>query len=148
MSTESLEHQADTHVEAASHGPSDATYVKIAAILAGLTALEVTTYFVDFGPLFLPTLLTLMTIKFLTVVAYFRRIVLARSVTPGTSASWSTPTQLTGSVSTHTYASNSKARRSSATTAIRRPRVQTRAGMPQDRAANLLGWRRPAHSTR
>ena len=74
MSTESLEHQADTHVEAVSHGPTDATYVKIAAILAGLTALEVTTYFVDFGPLFLPVLLTLMTIKFLTVVAYFMHL--------------------------------------------------------------------------
>ena len=78
MSTESLEHQAETqtdvHADAASHGPSDATYIKIAAILAGLTALEVTTYFVDFGPLFLPTLLTLMTIKFLTVVAYFMHL--------------------------------------------------------------------------
>jgi cytochrome c oxidase subunit 4 len=77
MSTESLEH-AETFpgedVAHESHHPTDATYVKVAAILAGLTALEVTTYFVDFGPLFLPVLITLMVIKFLTVVAYFMHL--------------------------------------------------------------------------
>ena len=77
MSTESLEH-AETFpgedVAHESHHPTDATYIKVAAILAGLTALEVTTYFVDFGPLFLPVLITLMVIKFLTVVAYFMHL--------------------------------------------------------------------------
>ena len=34
-----------------------------------LTALEVSTYCVDFGPLFMPVLLILMIIKFFTVVA-------------------------------------------------------------------------------
>ena len=32
------------------------------------------TYFVDFGPLFLPVLITLMVIKFLIVVAYFMHL--------------------------------------------------------------------------
>ena len=48
--------------------------MRVAIILAALTALEVATYFLDFGPLFLPVLITLMTIKFLTVVAYFMHL--------------------------------------------------------------------------
>jgi len=79
MSTESLEHHATESfpgedIEHEHKHPTDATYVKVAAILAALTALEVSTYFLDFGPLFLPVLLTLMTIKFLTVVAYFMHL--------------------------------------------------------------------------
>jgi cytochrome c oxidase subunit 4 len=78
MSTESLEHHAESFpgedVEHEHKHPTDATYIKVAAILAALTALEVSTYFLDFGPLFLPVLLTLMTIKFLTVVAYFMHL--------------------------------------------------------------------------
>ena len=50
---------------------SIAGYIKIAAILAALTALEVSTYFVDFGPAFLPVLLTLMCVMFFIVVSYF-----------------------------------------------------------------------------
>jgi cytochrome c oxidase subunit 4 len=76
MSTESLEHPAEAHgadPHTADH-PSDALYVRVALILAALTALEVATYFLDFGPLFLPVLITLMTIKFLTVVAYFMHL--------------------------------------------------------------------------
>jgi len=34
------------------HGMSDAGYVRIALILASITALEVSTYYVDFGVLF------------------------------------------------------------------------------------------------
>ena len=79
MSTESLEHHAaesfpGEDVEHEHKHPTDGTYIKVAAILAALTALEVSTYFLDFGPLFLPVLLTLMTIKFLTVVAYFMHL--------------------------------------------------------------------------
>jgi cytochrome c oxidase subunit 4 len=76
MSTESLEHPAEAHgadAHTADH-PTDALYVRVALILAALTALEVATYFLDFGPLFLPVLITLMTIKFLTVVAYFMHL--------------------------------------------------------------------------
>jgi cytochrome c oxidase subunit IV len=52
----------------------DSFYVKIAAFLAILTALEVSTYFFDFGPLFLPTLLTLMAIKFFSVAWFFMHL--------------------------------------------------------------------------
>lgn len=56
------------------HGLSDLGYVKIAVILAVLTAIEVSTYYVDFGPLFLPTLLVLMVVKFFIVVSYFMHL--------------------------------------------------------------------------
>lgn len=53
---------------------SDFFYVKIAIILAVLTALETSTYWVDFGPLFLPALLTMMSIKFVMVVLFFMHL--------------------------------------------------------------------------
>src|SRR5215211_2683369 len=53
---------------------SDASYVRIAIILAFLTAVEVSTYYVDFGPLFLPLLLVLMSIKFFMVVWFFMHL--------------------------------------------------------------------------
>ena len=46
------------------HGMSDAGYIRIAIILAAITGLEVSTYYVDFGVLFLPALLIMMVIKF------------------------------------------------------------------------------------
>jgi cytochrome c oxidase subunit 4 len=54
--------------------PKDSLYIVVALILAVLTALEVMTYYVDFGPLFLPTLLTLMAVKFLLVVLFFMHL--------------------------------------------------------------------------
>lgn len=74
MSTTVAEHAEHGHDEHAEHGMSIAGYIKIAAILAGLTALEVSTYFVDFGPAFLPVLLTLMCVKFFIVVSYFMHL--------------------------------------------------------------------------
>jgi cytochrome c oxidase subunit 4 len=59
---------------AAEHGVKDREYVVIALILAALTAIEVSTYYVDFGPLFLPVLLVLMVAKFLIVVSYFMHL--------------------------------------------------------------------------
>lgn len=56
------------------HGMTDAGYVKIALILALITALEVSTYYVDFGPLFMPALLTMMVVKFVMVVSYFMHL--------------------------------------------------------------------------
>jgi len=64
----------DTHADAHQHGMSDAGYVKIAIILAAITALEVSTYYVDFGPLFMPALLTMMVVKFVMVVSYFMHL--------------------------------------------------------------------------
>ncbi len=57
-----------------SHGASDKQYVVIALILAALTAIEVSTYYVDFGPLFMPTLFVLMIVKFVIVVSYFMHL--------------------------------------------------------------------------
>ena len=53
---------------------TDMFYVRIAVVLAILTALETSTYWVDFGPLFLPALLTMMAIKFVMVVLFFMHL--------------------------------------------------------------------------
>jgi cytochrome c oxidase subunit 4 len=66
------DHPVDAHDE---HAPkSDGYYIKIALILAVLTAIETSTYWVDFGPLFMPTLLIMMVIKFLMVVMIFMHL--------------------------------------------------------------------------
>ena len=57
-----------------SHGASDKQYIVIALILAALTAIEVSTYYIDFGPLFMPTLFVLMIVKFVIVVSYFMHL--------------------------------------------------------------------------
>ena len=69
MSTATESHE-DTH----EHGMSDAGYIKIALILAAITALEVSTYYVDFGPFFLPSLIIMMVVKFFMVVSYFMHL--------------------------------------------------------------------------
>ncbi|NBO33844.1 MAG: hypothetical protein EBV02_05680 [Actinobacteria bacterium] len=69
-------HGAATHgaTEHAEHGMSTRGYISIALILAAITALEVSTYYVDFGPLFLPALLIMMAVKFVIVVSYFMHL--------------------------------------------------------------------------
>ncbi len=64
----------ETHEDTHEHGMSDAGYIKIAVILALITALEVSTYYVDFGPLFMPALLIMMVVKFVMVVSYFMHL--------------------------------------------------------------------------
>jgi cytochrome c oxidase subunit 4 len=56
------------------HGASDFQYIIIAAVLAGLTALEVALSYLDAGPFFIPLLLILMAIKFVTVVSFFMHL--------------------------------------------------------------------------
>ena len=56
------------------HGMSNAGYVRIARILAAITALEVSTYYVDFGPLFRPALMVMMVVTFVMVVSYFMHL--------------------------------------------------------------------------
>ena len=57
------------------HGhASDALYVKVFAVLFLITAAEVATYVVDIGDFLLPVLLTLMTVKFALVVAFFMHL--------------------------------------------------------------------------
>src|SRR5262245_533513 len=64
---------ADTYGEG-HHGATDKQYIIIAAILAAVTAAEVTLTYIDVGPIFLPTLLILMAAKFLMVVSYFMHL--------------------------------------------------------------------------
>ena len=81
MTTHTTEHTAASHgdsahggAEHAEHGMSTRGYINIALILAAITALEVSTYYVDFGPLFLPALLVMMVVKFFMVVSYFMHL--------------------------------------------------------------------------
>jgi cytochrome c oxidase subunit IV len=80
MSTDTAasEHVAEAHGEAhdhaAEHHKPDSHYIKIALFLAALTALETSTYYVDFGPLFMPSLMIMMVIKFVVVVLFFMHL--------------------------------------------------------------------------
>ncbi len=60
-----------THEE---HHPSDVEYVRTAVILAILTALEVSTFYVDFGWASVPMLIVLMSVKFLFVAGIFMHL--------------------------------------------------------------------------
>ncbi len=64
----------ETHDHDHGHEMSDMAYIKIALILAAITGLEVSTYYVDFGVLFMPALLAMMVIKFVMVVSYFMHL--------------------------------------------------------------------------
>lgn len=74
--SERSEHSRSDAHDHSEHGEhkSNSYYVKVALILAGLTALETSTYWIDFGPLFMPALLTMMTVKFLMVVSLFMHL--------------------------------------------------------------------------
>ncbi len=61
----------DTHD---GHQPTVAEYVQIAGVLFVLTAMEFSTYFIEFGPLHIPLLLLLMGIKFALVVGVFMHL--------------------------------------------------------------------------
>jgi len=63
---------SEVHAEYSHH--TDWIYIRVAVVLAALTALEVSTYYVDFGPVFLPMLLVLMSIKFVLVVLFFMHL--------------------------------------------------------------------------
>jgi cytochrome c oxidase subunit 4 len=69
-------HELTGHVEDHGHKPNS-FYIKTAIALAIVTGLEVGLYYLDIGKLFLlflPTLLILMVIKFLTVVSNFMHL--------------------------------------------------------------------------
>jgi len=63
-------HEYDAHTD---HKP-DSYYVKIALALALITGLEVAVSYMDIGALFLPVLLILMAIKFVSVVSVFMHL--------------------------------------------------------------------------
>lgn len=56
------------------HHPTPRQYVQVAVVLAVLTALEVSLFYVDVGAAALPTLIVLMTVKFGLVVAWFMHL--------------------------------------------------------------------------
>ena len=66
--------EEETHQEHHDHGLSDVGYIKVALLLAVLTAVEVATYFWDLGVLEVPSLLILMVVKFQIVVSYFMHL--------------------------------------------------------------------------
>jgi cytochrome c oxidase subunit IV len=59
----------DVHV----HKPNS-FYVKVAFSLALVTAIEVGLYYLDIGKLFLPAVMILMVVKFVTVVSLFMHL--------------------------------------------------------------------------
>ena len=69
-----VEHEGHEGHEGHDHGLSDVGYIKVALLLAVLTAVEVSTYYVDFGPFFIPVLLILMVVKFFIVASYFMHL--------------------------------------------------------------------------
>lgn len=56
------------------HHPTPRQYVQIAVVLAVLTALEVSTFFVDLEPAAVPLLLVLMVLKFALVVGWYMHL--------------------------------------------------------------------------
>jgi cytochrome c oxidase subunit IV len=67
-------HGEELFVSKGHHGATDKQYIVIAAILATITAMEVTISYVDVGPIFLPALLIMMAAKFVIVVSYFMHL--------------------------------------------------------------------------
>ena len=78
------------HADHAGH-PTDLLYIKVAAILAILTGVEVFTYFksvFSFGRVLMPMLIVLMGVKFYLIAAYFMHLkfeqkILRRAFTTG-----------------------------------------------------------------
>jgi cytochrome c oxidase subunit IV len=67
--------EAPDQTESQGHDhPTPKQYVNIAIVLAILTALEVSTYFLDFGVIAIPLLVVLMIIKFLYVAGWFMHL--------------------------------------------------------------------------
>ena len=69
------EHVGHTEAHAETHGHKpNSFYIKVAAALALITGIEVALYYLDLGAWYLPILLVLMHIKFLTVVSLFMHL--------------------------------------------------------------------------
>ena len=78
MSETITETTAEHDAEAESHEhPSDWAYIKIALILAVITAVEVFTYFesvIDWGDALIPSLMVMMVVKFWLVATWFMHL--------------------------------------------------------------------------
>jgi cytochrome c oxidase subunit 4 len=75
MSTSTTEHDAATHAEGHDH-PTDMTFIKVAVILAIITALETSTYWwpSSVHTLSMAVLLILMTVKFFMILLWFMHL--------------------------------------------------------------------------
>ncbi len=56
------------------HVPTDGYFIRVALVLAALTALETSTYWIHIGGFATPLLLILMTIKFFMIVLIFMHL--------------------------------------------------------------------------
>lgn len=75
MSASDTQQTSDTGTDGShGHHPTPREYVNIAIMLAILTGLEVSTYFVDFGSIAIPLLVILMAIKFVMVASFFMHL--------------------------------------------------------------------------
>lgn len=63
-----------TEQQHSGHHPTPKDYVQVFGVLFVLTAMEVAASFIDVGPVFLPLLLALMTIKFALVAGWFMHL--------------------------------------------------------------------------
>lgn len=70
--TDTAEHTGE-HT-ATGHHPTPRQYANIGILLAVLTALEVSLFYLDVGPLFVPALVLLMVAKFSLVVGYYMHL--------------------------------------------------------------------------
>ena len=75
------DYEAATDEELHEHHPSDALYWKVGAILAVITGLEVSTYFItddpyrhEQGGLIIGALIVMMIAKFIAIVGYFMHV--------------------------------------------------------------------------
>lgn len=76
MAATASETNAETQEAGESHGahPTPKLYVEVAVTLGVLTAMEISTFYIDFGFMFIPILLVLMAIKFAMVAGFFMHL--------------------------------------------------------------------------
>lgn len=76
MSSRTTEHAGaePSHTSAGTHHPSDATYIKVALILAAVTAIEVGLYYFELGEFNNAALIILSVIKFIMVAMFFMHL--------------------------------------------------------------------------
>jgi len=78
--TEHVEDHGNAHAPADAtandghHAPTDRYFIKVALVLALLTALETSTYWIHIGAFATPLLLILMAIKFIMIILIFMHL--------------------------------------------------------------------------
>ena len=72
--TEPVVHDHIGHADHEPHVPTDRYFINVALILAAFTALETSTYWINFGWFATPLLLILMTIKFFMIILIFMHL--------------------------------------------------------------------------